>query len=128
MTDQRIEKAVAKFIKLRDDKKALQDQHKEQLAPYNEAMTKIEALVLALLIKQGANSIKTPAGTVYTSTTTRPKIDDWRVLRPFILENDLIDMMIQKLSPDAVEQFKEATGDLPPGVVVNSETFARFKK
>ena len=128
MADQLIEKAVQKYIQMRDDKREIQDQHKDQLAPYNEAMKKIEDLVLGVMIQKGANSIKTPKGTVYTSTTVRPKIDDWKELRPFILENDLIDMMVLKLSPDAVEQFRESTGDLPPGVVITSETYARFKK
>ena len=47
MTDQVIERAVAKFIELRDKKKVLTDEHKLILAPYNEAMTKIENLVHA---------------------------------------------------------------------------------
>ena len=49
-------------------------------------------------------------------------------LRPFILENDLIDMMQMKLTPEAVDQYRESTGELPPGVAITSETFARFKK
>ncbi|HAY46937.1 MAG TPA: hypothetical protein DCY55_11735 [Gammaproteobacteria bacterium] len=128
MTDQVIERAVAKFIELRDKKKVLTDEHKLILAPYNEAMTKIENLVLAELQKAGVQNMKTPAGTTYQSTTVRPKIDDWKLLRPFILDNDLIDMMQMKLTPEAVEQYRESTGELPPGVVITSETFARFKK
>lgn len=128
MSEKLIEKAVMKYIHLRDQKKQITDKHKEELLPYNEAMSKIENLVLALLQKQGASNIKTAAGTVYTSTVVRPKITDWKILRPFILENDLIDMMTLKLAPDAVDQFRESTGDLPPGVVITTEINARFKK
>jgi hypothetical protein len=128
MTEQVLEKAVRKYIFLRDEKKKIQDRHKEELAPYNDAMKKIETLTLSVLQKQGTESSRTKAGTVYTSTTVRPKISDWKLLRPFILENDLIDMMQMKLTPEAVDQFLESTGELPPGVVISSETFARFKK
>jgi hypothetical protein len=128
MTEQVLEKAVRKFIFLRDEKKKIQDRHKEELAPYNEAMKQIETLTLGVLLKQGSMNSKTPAGTVYLSTTVRPKIDDWKLLRPFLLDNDLIDMMQMKLTPEAVDQFRESTGELPPGVVITSETFARFKK
>ena len=128
MTDQVLEKAVRKFIFLRDEKKKIADRHKEELAPYNEAMKNIENLVQAVLLKQGSESARTKSGTVYLSTTVRPKITDWKLLRPFILDNDLIDMMQMKLTTDAVEQYRESTGELPPGVVISSETFARFKR
>lgn len=128
MSEQVLEKAVRKFIFLRDEKKKITDRHKEELAPLNEAMKKIETLTMGVLIKQGSMNSKTPAGTVYLSTTTRPKIMDWKELRPFILENDLIDMMQMKLTPEAVDQYRESTGELPPGVAITSETFARFKK
>ncbi len=123
-----IDKAVEKYIQLRDSKKAIADRHKEELKPYNEAMQKIEAGVQKILLGQGGNSIKTPNGTAYLSTTTRPVIQDWAVTRKFILEHDLIDMMVQKLSPTAVEEFVEGHDQLPPGVIQTSDTNCRFKR
>lgn len=123
-----LERAVEKFIFLRDKKKEITDRHKEELKPLNEAMIALEAAVQKALIAQGASNVKTPHGTAYLSTTVRPQITDWKELRPFILENDLIDMMVQKLAPAAVEEFLESQGQLPPGVNQTSETFCRFKR
>ena len=123
-----IDKAVEKFIALRDAKKVIQDRHKEELRPMNEAMLSIETAVQRILISQGATNMKTPAGTAYLSTTTRPSITDWSVTRGFILENDLIDMMVQKLTPSAVEEYVEGNGQLPPGVVMTSDINCRFKR
>lgn len=123
-----IERAVEKFIQLRDKKKEITDGHKEELKPLNEAMIAIENAVQRILIDQGASNIKTPHGTAYLSTTTRPIVEDWSKLKPFILKNDLLDMLVRKVSPDAVTEFKESTGELPPGVVTNSETYCRFKR
>jgi hypothetical protein len=123
-----VDKAVEKYISLRDAKKVIADRHKEEMKPYNDAMTKIEAGVQKILIGQGGNSMKTPYGTAYLSTVTRPVIQDWKVCKQFILDNDLIDMMVQKLSPAAVEEFVESQGDLPPGVIQTSDTNCIFKR
>jgi hypothetical protein len=123
-----IEKAVEKFIQLRDAKKVIADRHKEEMAPYNEAMTKIETAVQRILIEQGGNSIKTPCGTAYLSTVTRPVIENWKLTRAFLAEHDLWDMMVQKLAPSAVEEFVEGNGELPPGVIQTSDTNCRFKR
>lgn len=42
---QAMAKAVEKYILLRDEKKRIQDKHKEELAPLNDAMSKIENAV-----------------------------------------------------------------------------------
>jgi hypothetical protein len=123
-----IDKAVEKFIQLRDAKKIIADRHKEEMRPYNEAMTKIETAVQKILIQQGATNMKCPGGTAYLSTTTRPQIQDWKIVREFLLDNDLIDMMVQKLSPTAVEEFVDSQGDLPPGVIQTSDINCRFKR
>lgn len=125
---QAMAKAVEKYILLRDEKKRIQDKHKEELAPLNDAMSKIENAVQKILINQGATNSKTPAGTAYLSTTKRPKVVDWSELKPFLIENDLLDMMTRSLSATAVDEFYESTGDLPPGVTVTSETNCRFKR
>ncbi len=123
-----IAKAVEKFVALRDAKKAIQDRHKEELRLINEGMVAIENAVQRIMLQQGASNMKTPHGTAYLSTTTRPSITDWKELRPFILEHDLIDMMVNKLTPAAVEEFVESQGNLPPGVIMTSETNCRFKR
>jgi len=128
MAEAALAKAIEKFIALRDEKREMQDRHKEELAPINEAMGKIENAVQRILLKQGATNSKTPAGTAYLSTTTKPKVVDWSELKPFLVQNDLLDMMTRALSASAVNEYYESTGELPPGVTVTSETNCRFKR
>ena len=123
-----LRKAVAKYIALRDEKKALAAVHKEELAPLNEAMLKIENAVQRLLLSQGALNMKTPSGTAYLSTTTKATIQDWSVFRAYMLEHDLLDMMEQRVSMEAVREFKEANGGLPPGIATTDAISTRFKR
>ena len=123
-----LEQAVRGYRKLREAKKALQDQHKEQLAPYNEQMQKLEAWFLVQLAAQGADHVGTESGTVYKSVVTKAVVRDWGATLEFIKEHDLWGMLEHRLSKTAVEEYAEAQGDVPPGVEITKETFARVRK
>ena len=123
-----LQNAVEKFIALRDKKKDLVAQHKEELKPLNEAMLKIEAAVQNVLLKQGAQNIKTTAGTAYLSKTTKASVVDWSVFKPYMIEHDLLDMMEHRVSKDAVVEFAEEHGHLPPGIDTNETLATRFKR
>lgn len=123
-----VRRVIAEYIALRDEKKAIQEKHKEELAPVNRKMEKIEAALLKRLQKDGAKNIATPDGTVYITTVTKAKVEDWSVFRPFILQHDLVDMMEQRVSKNAIEEYIEANGDVPPGIAISTENFARIKR
>jgi hypothetical protein len=117
------EQLVDAYVKLRDMKKAMQEEHKKQLAPLNEKMSKIESGMLAMLKLQDAESMRCKAGTMYQLTRTSVKVEDWEEAFKFIRKNDLWHMLEHRLAKASVTEFVEANGDTPPGVsIVNDLT------
>ncbi len=123
-----IDAVVGGYIRLRDEKKAIAERHKEELAPMNAKLKKMEAWLQQQLQAQDALNMKTEHGTVYLSTTVSAKVEDRDAFFEFVREQDMWAMLTSNVSKDAVEEFIESTGDVPPGVSVNRETNARVRK
>lgn len=123
-----IKHAIQKYISLRRKKKEIQDRHKEELKPINEAMTKLELSMQAYMLKTGQQNAKTSEGTAYLSTTVRAKVEDWGAFKEFALAHDLIDMVEHRVSSDSVKEYIEATGSTPPGIAITRDTNCRFKQ
>lgn len=127
-TQEAIKKLIAKYIETRDLKRTTQDKHKEELAPINNRLIKIENAMQRELQKSGVDSMKTSEGTAYLAHTTKARVEDWQALKEFLLENDLLDMVEKRVSKEAVEEFFESTGEYPPGVAISREVNTRFRK
>lgn len=94
-----------------------------------EAIDKAEALemdkhdvwMLQMLKQTDATSIRTSHGTAYTQTKNRYSGADWPIFWNFIKENDRFDMLEKRVGQKAVEDYRDETGDIPPGLNVFSE-------
>lgn len=68
---------VEMFIKLRDEKKKRDDEHKKSTARISEALEKLEGLLLANLQQTGAQSLAVKGvGTVYRSVRRSASVQD----------------------------------------------------
>lgn len=123
-----IDNVVGGYLRLRDEKKRIAERQKEELAPLNFKMKKMEAWLQAQLNAQGGRNMKTDHGTVYLSTTVSAKVEDRDIFFEFVREHSLWSMLTSAVSKDAVEEFMESNGDVPPGVSVTRETNARVRK
>lgn len=123
-----IEQVVATYIKWRDQKKKIQDRHKEELADVKDKMYKMEQWLHKQLNSQGADHIGTPAGTAYLSTTISAKVEERDEFFRFVSENDLWAMLESRANKTAVEEYLESTGELPPGLSVSRETNVRIRR
>ena len=123
-----VDDVVDGYLRLRDKKKGIVARQKEELAPLNDKMKKMEAWLQAWLHLQGGQNMKTKHGTVYLATTTKVKVEDRDVFFDFVRANDMWAMLTSNVSKDAIEEFIESTGDVPPGVSVSRETNARVIK
>jgi hypothetical protein len=112
-----VEAVVERYVALRDRKAELVKAHKEQLQTIEDAMDKIENALLRLLNEQGVESMRTNAGTAYVTKKTNVSIADRDSFRRFLGEQDdpfvYLDL---KASKTAVEEFRKAHEDLPPGL------------
>jgi hypothetical protein len=112
-----IQAAVEAYLENRRTKEAIAARHKEELAPVNDWIRKMEMLLLRALNEQGGQHFACKAGTVYKTERTSVSVKDWPVALEFIKDNELWQMLNRAVSKTAVEEYmEEHGGQLPPGL------------
>lgn len=122
---------AAAFRKLRDQKKQVEERHKEELAPIKEKMAKLEAGMLKYLMDNNLESTKTEggAGTIYRTTVNTVKVTDWETVYQYLLENELEHMLTRSVSKTAVVEYMESQEmDEFPGLSISKHYEARVRK
>ena len=119
----KLDELVANYIKLRDRKSLLKKQYDEKVAKVDAVMDKMEAIILKTFQDSGIDSARTDAGTAYISTRTSATVASREELFQWIQEDfeERSIFLENRVSKVAVEQFKAANDDLPPGVNFRSE-------
>jgi hypothetical protein len=107
---------VERYVQLRDKKAQMKAAYEASVADITTGMNRLENAILATLNEQGAESFRTAHGTAYKSTSTSATVADWDSLLGFVRENDRWDMLEKRVSKTAVDQFRAANDDLPPGI------------
>ena len=124
----KMDEIVKTYIKVREKKSQLKAGYDASKAKYDELQDKLEALLLVKFGELGVDSVKTEQGTAYTSVRTTATVADWDILLNFVKENDAYEMLERRVSKTAVEQYKAANDDLPPGINYGSERVVNFRK
>lgn len=109
---------VAAYIRLRDYKKAAEEEFKNSLKRVNDAMEKLEGELLNDLNASGANSLSCDAGTVYKNTQLSATVENREAFREYVVKNDLWEAMDIKANKTFVKEFMEREGTPLPGVKV----------
>lgn len=104
------EQLISAYIKLRDAKQELTAKHREELAPYNERLGKIEGIIQLKLQEDGLSSFKTKSGTAFTSTKTSYKIDSLEEVWEYAKENNLPELFERKLNNSVASEIGEVPG------------------
>ena len=119
----KFDELVANYIKLRDKKSQLKKQYDERVAKVDAVMDKMEAIILKTFQDSGIDSARTDAGTAYISTRTSATVGSREEFLSWVLQDpDERSIFLEnRVSKVAVEQFKAANDDLPPGINFRSE-------
>ena len=123
-----MEELIEKYIAIRDKKAEIVAAHKAKIAKIDEALGKVEAVLLVQLEENGMESARCKSGTVYKSNRTSATVADWDYVLNFIQTNDLWNMLERRVSKQAVEQYKEEHGDLPPGINWREELVVNVRR
>jgi hypothetical protein len=123
-----MEELVNKYIELRDAKAKVKAAADAKIAKLDSVLDKIEAALLAEFQESGIESMRTKAGTAYKQTRTSAGVADWEAVLRFIQDNDMWHMLEKRVSKSAVEQFKDANGDLPPGLNWREEVVINVRR
>lgn len=116
-----IDDLVAAYVKVRDAKAQYQTSVDQKLAKYDEAMIKLESMLMQQLQAAGVDSAKTPSGTAYKSTKTFVSVGDWDTFLEHVVQNEAWWMLERRVNKSGALQWNEAHGSMPPGVNVRQE-------
>lgn len=119
---------IAGYIKMREIKEGLVKKQKEELAPINEHMTKLENWLHKQLQDQGQKSARTDAGTAFLQNEHSVTVEDFTAMLEHIRATDQWELLERRASKTVVLDLIESTGVIPPGVKVTSEIVCRVRK
>lgn len=123
-----MQEIIEKYIELRDKKSELSAAYKKKVAGLDAALDQLEAILLEKLNEIGMDSAKGSTGTVYKSRRTSATVADWDYVLDHIQKNELWNMLEKRVSKQAVEQYVEEHGDLPPGINWREELVVNIRR
>lgn len=112
----KLDKIVERYVQLRDKKAEMKAAYEASVADLTSAMNRLEGAILQTLNEQGVESVRTEAGTAMKIRSTSATVADWDSLLGFVQQNERWDMLEKRVSKTAVEQYRAANDDLPPGI------------
>lgn len=124
------EEVIRAFVLIRNEADALKKQHKEELDPLNRKMEACEKWLKRELNRMKVDSItKHGTGTAFFKRRVNLSMTgNWEVTYQYLKDNGLEYMLEHRLSKKAVEAYVEETGDLPPGVKLETTRVVQINK
>lgn len=122
ISDYPADKLAELYLKIRDKRDALTREYEEKHKELQEQLDIVADEMLELCKENGADSIKTPAGTIMRSVATRYWTNDWDSMYNFIKENDALGLFEKRIHQVNMKQFLEENPELfPPNMLVDSK-------
>lgn len=116
MTEPTIETVVSAFMKLRQEKDAIDRKAKVEMGALIEKMNKLEAWLLQKMEADGVSSYKTPMGTAFKTTTDHANVADWDAVLEYVMENEAFHLLEKRVNKIAVRGYIDEGKPPPPGV------------
>ena len=122
MSSLNAEQLVSVYIKMRDKRQQLQREYDEADGRIKEQQDAVTQALLEICKEQGAEGLRTPAGSVFRTVKTRYWTSDWSSMKEFIKEHDAFELLEQRVHQTNMKSFLEENPDkLPPGLNVDSK-------
>lgn len=119
---------IRTYMKLRDQKAAIEARAKDEVSTLKAKMEKLEAYLKAQMDAQGLTSFKSDYGTAFLTTTDYANVADWDAVLNFIRENDAFDMLEKRVSKIAVRSYIEQSKAVPPGINYGTKLEVNVRK
>lgn len=132
MSEEKVEldELVKIYLTIRREREMLSQQFEAKDAELKADMASIEQVMLASCNDINADSIRTPNGTIIKSMKESYVCGDWDSFKQFILENQAIELLQQRIHNGNFKEFMsnhEGEG-LPPGVSTMREVTITVRK
>lgn len=124
------EEVVAAYLAIRNERDRILKEYEAADEELKKDMGMMEHLLLQMCNDLGADSIKTPEGTVMRRVNERFFCSDWENLYKFVLENGAVHLLEKRIHQGNFRQFIEDRVDegLPPGVNLTREYAISVRK
>ena len=118
-----LEELVSAYLSIRTERERILRQYETADAELKNDMAQLEQMMLATCNEIGADSIKTPEGTIMRKLNERFVCNDWDNFSKFVLENEAVALLEKRIHQGNFRAFmSDHVGDgLPPGVNVMRE-------
>ena len=110
------------YLRIRDAKDVLTEKYKEEVAGLEAQLAVIQQEMLDACKDMGADSIKTPNGTIIRSVKSRYWTNDWDSMYSFIEETGAYGLLEKRIHQTHMKEFLSENPDLfPKGMNVENE-------
>jgi hypothetical protein len=123
-----VDEVVKGYIKLRDKKNQMKKDQGDELRPITEKMTLLENWLLRDLQTRKVESQKTAEGTAFISTMAAATVKDRDAFFDFVRENEMWDLLENRVSKTVVRDYLEDTGEVVPGVNYQETVVVRIRR
>jgi hypothetical protein len=115
------DKLVKTYIKIRDTRRQLTADFEAKDRELEELLETIETELLEACKSVGADSIRTPFGTISRTVKKRYWTSDWHSFYEFVKEHGALELFEKRVAQTNMSTFLEENPDLhPPGLNVDS--------
>lgn len=122
------DRAVAKYLELRDKIAQLKKEQAAAMAPFTAALELVGNWLMDDLNQSHVESMRAEAGTFYKSIRTSAKVEDWGSTLAFIQAQGAWELLEARVSKLAVAAIMEETQQTIPGVSVVREIVINVRK
>lgn len=125
MSDIKVDSLVQAYLKLRLEREKLAKKYEQEDSVFKEQMDRLEEAMLNTCNDIGAETLRTESGTIVKTLKENYVCGDWDNFKRFILENQALELVQQRISQTNFKEFMSTRGEdgLPPGI----STMREFK-
>ena len=125
MSDVKVDSLVSTYLTIRREREKLAKKYEHEDAVFKEQMDRLEEAMLATCTQIGAETLRTEHGTIIKTLKENYVCGDWDNFKKYIIENDALELLQQRLSQTNFKEFLSTRGEegLPPGI----STMREFK-
>lgn len=122
MSEIALDTLVGVYVKIRDKRTQLKKEFEAQDEELSAQLQELSNALLDRCKELGADSIRTPHGTIIRSIKSRYWTNDWDSMYQFIREQDAFGLLEKRLHQSNMKEFLVENPDvLPPGLNVENE-------
>jgi hypothetical protein len=114
----KVDSIVTAYLKIRDERDRLTREHEARDRELANDLAQLEQILLNSCNEINADSIKTEVGTIIKSTRESFVCGDWDNFKKFVMDNDAIELLQQRIHQANFKEFLSNREDegLPPGI------------